>query len=212
MITGQRDASAGGSAEAAWRRVRANRRCAPTKAIDAAWSHYANKARWAAPEDQPRIARQARAVMDAFGLMDWRHAETLAEGYTPPFPERFNSIQLAAHVARERAEVMASHPALAEYQAERDALAAAAAERQRHGTERAAAEARRVRPSVVLGEIRATGAVLALDEQGNIIAPAGSTLSAYLLAELRDHKPAIVAILKAEAEAAAEAARPVVLA
>jgi hypothetical protein len=202
---------AGRAASASWQRVRVARG-APTQAIDAAWQHHVNAARHASPADRLRIARRAAALMDAFGSLPWMHAAALAVGYQPQAAATMNGEQIAERVRQDRRTAMESNPVLAAYQTELDTIAAATAERVRHGIARSIAESERIRPSVVLGEVRATGAVLSLDAKGNIIAPAATVLADALLAELRVHKTAIVDILQAEAEAAAEAARPLVLA
>jgi hypothetical protein len=215
MITGSADLAAadaaGRAASASWQRVRVARG-APTQAIDAAWQHHVNAARHASPADRLRIARRAAAVMDAFGSLPWMHAAALAVGYQPQAAAAMNGTQISARVRQDRREAMASHPVLAAFQQELDTIAAATAERVQHGIDRSIEESTRIRPAVVLAEIRATGAVLNLDTRGSITAPAGTVLADALLAELRVHKTAIVDILRGEAAAAAEAARPQVLA
>jgi hypothetical protein len=63
-------------------------------------------------------------------------------------------------------------------------------------------------PTRLLAGLRARGVVLALDGKDRITAPGGTSLTASELETLAAHKPAILALLRAEREAAA----PVVVA
>jgi hypothetical protein len=67
-------------------------------------------------------------------------------------------------------------------------------------------------PAELLIRLRAAGIELDLDRAGHITAPAGAVLTAEDRAQIARHKPGVMALLKAETAAAAEAARPLVIA
>jgi hypothetical protein len=106
--------------------------------------------------------------------------------------------------------VLASRPALASWAAQRDARQAAQEARQRADAERARANM----PRNLLASLRLRGVVLAIGDDGELVAPAGTDVRGILPSEteaLRELKSQIVALLRAETEALYAASTPVVL-
>jgi hypothetical protein len=82
------------------------------------------------------------------------------------------------------------------------------AELARQAAEADAARHRAEAPAALLARLRRDGVALALDDEGRLTVPPGTNLHLNVVAEIKDHRAALVALLRAEAEAA----RPVVIA
>lgn len=184
----------------------------PKATLKRLWVYHAVKLQAARAADadasaQLALIQQAQAALQAVAQLPPRDLAVLFDrdtmiertGYRPDVAEAADAI-MAAH-----ALLGPIFAAMAEADAVVSARVAAANAR----ASRAAAEAW---PGQLLAAMRERGIALDVDRLGNITAPRNAALTDSDRETIAYLKPALVALIRAEAEAAAEAAKPVVLA
>ena len=154
------------------------------------------------------VARRFGEIFGAFARFTFDDMTTLA---IPTY-----SGDRAVIEAKRRA-VLDRHPALAAWNVERDQRAAELQERIDRNAANLAERIRQGLPALILKRLRDAGFDLTVDKHGRLCAPPGAPLekAGDGLAVYTDRKADFVAILKAEADAAAAEARqlvPVVIA
>lgn len=108
-------------------------------------------------------------------------------------PERLNFIN----------NIIAQVPEGSAWLERRQARESAEAERQRQQTAAREAAERQAKPGLLVQTIEAAGTVLGLSKNGQTITATGAAVSAAHLAQLREHKDAVVTILAARKAATA---------
>jgi hypothetical protein len=144
-------------------------------------------------------------------------AVRILEGFSRLEPGHFHALMdrekaWTPAIAEREAAAYGSVPDLAEYRA---ALLAGRAEHTARirAAEQAAREAAdRAAPREIVDRLRSAGTPLDVDGTGRITAPAGNQVSAHDREQIVRFKNEIVAVLRADAAAAAEAAKPLILA
>lgn len=175
-----------------------------TVPVDAIWKGCV--ARVHAVRGQPvELGRTlaARDTMTALAALQVRDRATLAMAAQPGA-----MVPAAAHAARRA--VLALQPALAELLEIENAEAARQAEIQARQQAVQAAEYQRLRPVVLLAALRKRGVAIELDGD-RLTVPASASLTDQERAEATACRAGLVALLRAEADAAAEASRRVTL-
>ena len=179
---------------------------------DEIWQAFVGRTRQAPTGvGQLRVAAQAHAVLTAIARLPHAHLAAVSDNPDRSFWSRMNGVQIAEKVAADKAAAMASDPALAWWAGEEAAHAAAFSalqERQRAEQQR---EWEAARPGVFLAALRKRGVDVTLEGK-KLTVSAAAVLTDAERAEAAACKAGIVDILTAEAAAAAEAARRVVLA
>jgi hypothetical protein len=184
----------------------------PRATMTRLWQHFTRRLEAARRANagtmaQLAIVQECQAALQAIAQLEGRDLATLCErdtmiartGYQPALAAAADAI-IAAHPL-----LASAFAAIAEEDAERAALIEAGAARQR-------AEAEHRAPAEILTRLRASNIALGVDAAGNLTAPSGAILDSADREQIARFKPGLVALLKAEAEAAAEAARPAVIA
>jgi hypothetical protein len=172
----------------------------PAKLVAAAWRHFEARFQRVDASDraaQIQVAMAAAEAMRAFASLSYNTrlkiemAETQIErtGYVPS-------------VAAEAEAALADHPVLGPLKAEldREATEWAAEAARREAVNQAAAAARF--PAILLERLRRSGLHLALDAKSRLATSANQTIGAADRQQIIDNHDELVALLKAEAEAA----------
>jgi hypothetical protein len=183
----------------------------PRGFIETTWvecTRLINEASQQSDEAVIAAANEATAVLNAIGSLDIEHWNALGA------QERRASAGHGGHIPEEAAAVraaIASNSVLAAFYAKVDQREAQMVA-EREETARLQAEQReRDAPAVLLAALRLAGVNLALSADGKhlVLPPAQmARLTLEEIEEIRLHRPALVTLLKADAEAA----RPVVVA
>jgi hypothetical protein len=162
-------------------------------------------------EAQLAVLKNAAEVMRAISELDDRHYNALGDPERRAAAGHFGDGAWREREAAATADALASHPVLAEYEAERLRLDAERAEAQIERDRLQAEQAEREAPGNLLAALRARGFAVAASGDGKHIAlppDHAAALEPHELDELKEHKAAILALLKTEAQTA----RPVVVA
>lgn len=177
---------------------------APRGTIDAAWQVFVAQTRAAAPAEHMAIAIEAEKLMRGFRELAPKHLDALTEFETQPQGYQPHRVISADHAWNSHPILAAFHAAQQAAQTERDAQQADTAKLR-------AQQADRDAPRMFLMSLRSRGLDIGLTDDGKHVTlpPAqATTLLPSELETVKQHKAGLVAVLKAEAEAA----RPVVLA
>jgi hypothetical protein len=183
----------------------------PLGFIEQIWAECLLRMRAQSAEDhggQIAAAREATKVLRAIGSLDIVHWNALGDG------ERRAQSGRAGHFPEEHVAfraAIASHPDLAAFYVKIDERAAQMAANHQETLRLQAEQRERDAPTVLLAALRLAGIDLALSADGKhlVLPPAQmAKLTREELDEIKLRRPALVALLKADAEAA----RPVVVA
>jgi hypothetical protein len=194
--------------ERAYQAARANAQGA-AKMVEAAWANARAESAAAIDDDAAaEVVRKYAAIFTAFASFDMDENTVFAVASSNVGP--------GAPLSAKQREILGKRPALADYMVdldERDVQLQARADRHREAVaERVSAEL----PAKHLARIRAAGFDLLLDAKGHLLASPGAPLDqGFGVAIYTERKAEFVAILKAEADAAAAVAKrlaPVVIA
>ena len=190
------------SATIAWRNA-LNLPNAPRYAIETAWDSFKARTCAASPLDHGVIAAETERVMRAFAELDPRHLDAIARAESMPHGYDAAAVQAAEHA-------WGTHPILAAFHAAQEAVRIEHASAMAEGARLRALQAERDAPRTLITMLRARGLTLGVSANGKALTVPPAQTSVLLATEmdaLKQHKAAIIAILLAEADAAA----PVVL-
>ena len=184
----------------------------PKATLKRIWQHFDRHVAMmtraqATTTEQLALVQQAQAAMQAVVQLPARDLRTLYEADT-----MIQRCGYQADLAEAAKAIIAAHPLLGPLAAEIEAEEKAADEC-RQATETHLRTMRdAAAPGEILADLRAQGIALDVDESGNLTAPRGAQIGPADLDRIARFKHALVALIRAEAEAAAEAAKPVVIA
>lgn len=144
------------------------------------------------------MAERAEKTLAAFGRLAPHHRAALGEADRLREKGHLSAAEIARQTGRAEAEAWAADPLLADLHA----ALVAEADQQRRTAEAAELagrpEAARNFATALLARLRASGVTIALDAAGNITAGAADPITVEDAAALRQHKPHVVAAIKAE--------------
>ncbi|WP_428484604.1 hypothetical protein [Rhodopila sp.] len=177
--------------------ARVNYRAPVFGLIDAAWAE-ANADVKAAADDEAsaNVARKFTVIFEGFASLNFWEVSELAMEADP------------VTGASTRRTIFGKRPALLAWFATHEAKKSELQARMDASREREAEQAREAIPALCLSRLREAGYDLTLDKQGRLCAAPGAVLDVGFGTDIyRDRKTEFVAILKAEAEAAAAEAK-----